>query len=139
MAKLDSSIGDWPEIPKIPVEFKPCNGGRIAHVVADLGILGEWEIGNIRVDEATVKECEEDATEFMEGCKVEIQHAFNRLILRIAAVALVKRGEGCFPMVGWYSHALVDAHGEEKANEMLDGQLANMLKYRKQGFGLHEA
>ena len=77
--------------------------------------------------------------EMTKDCTEEVQTAFNRLILRIAASALVKRGEGCFPMVGWYSHALVDIHGEEKANEMLDGQLANMLKYRKQGFGLHDA
>ena len=126
----------WPEIPEIPVEFKSSDtGGLIAEIEVDLGILGKWEIGILRFDEPNL----ETEEEYRASSKEEIQHAFNRLILRIAASALIKRDAGCFPMVGWYAHALVDAHGEEKANEMLDEQLAEMLKYRKEGIGLHDA
>lgn len=128
-----SNLG-WPKIPEIPVEFKSCDGSMVAHIVVDLGILGEWEIGNLRFDEDN-PETEE---EYKASAKAEVQHAFNRLILRIAASALVKRGEGCFPVIGWYAHRLVEEHGEEKANEMTDRQLAELFKYRKEGIGLHE-
>lgn len=129
-----SNLG-WPEIPEIPVEFKSCDGNMVAHVVVDLGILGEWEVGDVRADEATFKEF---TPEEIEDVKAEIQHAFNRLLMRIAASALVKRGEGCFPVIGWYAHALVEEHGEEKANEMIDRDIAELLKYRKDGVGFHE-
>ena len=125
----------WPEIPKIPVNFKPCDsGGLKADILVDLGVLGEWELGGATVNEPDPVEEKEQKEEV----KAEIQAAFNRLLMRIAASALVKRGEGCFPVIGWYANALVEEHGEEKANELLDGQLAEMFKYREEGIGLHE-
>ncbi len=92
----------WPEIPKIPVEFKPCDGGMNADTTADLGILGEWALGNMQMDMAAFKEI---TPEEMKELKDEVQYAFNKLILKFAAVALVKRGEGYGPLVTLYEYA----------------------------------
>jgi len=129
-----SNLG-WPKIPEVPVDFKPCgSGGFKADVLVDLGILGEWELGGATINESDPVAREEQKTEL----RTEVQAAFNRLLMRIAASALVKRGEGCFPVIGWYAHRLVEEHDEKKANEMLDGQLAELFKYREEGIGLHE-
>lgn len=134
MADLGSNL-DWPKIPEVPVDFKPnARGALEAEIFVDLGILGKWEIGKLQIDQpdpvAEKKEMADDVA--------EVQRAFERLLMRIAASAMVERGEGCFPVIGWYAHRLVEEHGEEKANEMLDGQLAELFKYRKEGIGLHE-
>jgi len=131
---IGDSIG-WPKIPEIPVNFKPCDsGGFKAKILVDLGILGEWEIGEFRIDEPDPVAKKREKEEIV----AEVQVAFNRLLMRIAAMALIKRDGGCFPVIGWYANALVEEYGEEKANEMLDGQLTELFKFREDGIGLHE-
>lgn len=106
---MESEKSTWPKIPEIPVDFKPVDGEMVAYVTADLGILGEWEVGDVRVDEPTFKKF---TSEEIADVKAEIQIAFNRLILRIAAVALVERGEGLQPIIGWYEDLEESRHEE---------------------------
>lgn len=126
---------DWPEIPEIPVEFKPVDGGMVANVVVDLGFLGEWEVGNVKSSEADFKEF---TPEELEDIKEEIQFAFNRLMMRIAASALIKENKGCFPAIIWYALALKEKHGAEKANEMVEKDLRELLQCRENGVGFYE-
>ena len=125
----------FPTIPEIPVGFKPNASGALeAEIVVDLGILGEWEIGKFQIDEPDpVTEEKERADDI-----AEVQRAFDRLLMRVAASAMIKRGEGCFPVISWYALALKEKYGEEKANEMIDGNIAELLNYRKDGVGFHE-
>ena len=129
-----SNLG-WPKIPEIPVDFKPNTSGALeAEIVVDLGILGKWEIGKFQIDDpdpvAEEKEMADDIA--------EVQIAFERLLMRVAASAMIKRGKGCFSVISWYALALKEKYGEEKANEMIDGDIAELLNYRKDGVGFHE-
>lgn len=129
-----SNLG-WPEIPEIPVDFKSnASGGLEAEIVVDLGILGKWEIGKFQIDEpdpvAEEKEMADDVS--------EVQRAFERLLMRVAASAMIKRGEGCFSVISWYALALKEKYGDEEANEMIDKDIAELLNYRKGGVGFHE-
>jgi len=107
----------WPEIPEIEVKFEPYEHdgsiGLIANPQVDLGILGVWDIGGeIWIRDTEGISLEEQIVEI----KTEVQYAFSRLLLRIAAVALVKRGEGLAPIEAWYEYALKehDTFKEEK-------------------------
>jgi len=103
----------WPEIPKIEVKFEPYEHndsslGLMANPRADLGILGMWDIGG----EIWIRDMEDiSLEEQIAEIKTEVQHAFSRLLLRIAAVALVKRGEGLAPIETWYETAAKDLLG----------------------------
>lgn len=125
----------WPEIPEIPVYFKPNASGALeAEIVVDLGVLGKWEIGKFQIDEPdSVAEEKEMADDI-----AEVQRAFERLLMRVAASAMIKRGEGCFSVISWYALALKEKYGEEKANEMIDENITELLNYRKEGVGFHE-
>ena len=125
----------WPEIPEIPVDFKLVDGEMVADVTADLGILGEWEVGVIKV---SILEFEEFTSEEMEDIKNEIQTAFSRLMMRVATSALIKRNKGCYPAIIWYALALKEKHGAEKANEMIEKDLRDLLQCRENGVGFHE-
>jgi hypothetical protein len=129
-----SNIG-WPVIPEIPVVFKLVDGEMVAHVIADLGILGEWEVGEVKASES---DFEEFTPEELEDIKGEIQVAFNRLMMRVATSALIKQGKGCFPAIIWYATALEEEHGAEKANEMIEKDLRDLLQCRENGVGFHE-
>ncbi|KKN47916.1 hypothetical protein LCGC14_0658150 [marine sediment metagenome] len=125
----------WPEIPELPVDFKPnARGALEAEILVDLGILGKWEIGKFQIDEpdpvAEKKEMADDVA--------EVQRAFERLLMRVAASAMFKRGEGCFSVISWYALALKEEHGAEKANEMIEKDIAELLNYRKDGVGFYE-
>ncbi len=125
----------WPEIPEIPVDFKPNDsGGLEANIVVDLGVLGKWKLGEVRIDEPDPVAEEREKAETV----AEIQAAFNRLLMRVVASAMIKRGKGCFSVISWYALALKEKYGEEKANEMIDGDIAELLNYRKNGVGFHE-
>jgi len=129
-----SNLG-WPEIPEIPVDFKPNASGALeAEIVVDLGVLGKWKLGEIRIDEPDPVAEDREKAETV----AEIQAAFNRLLMRVAASALVKQDKGCFPAIIWYAAALKEKHGTEKANEMIDKDIAELLNYRKDGVGFHE-
>ncbi len=129
-----SNLG-WPEIPEILVDFKPNDsGGLEANIIVDLGVLGKWELGEVRIDEPDPVAEEREKAETV----AEIQVAFNRLLMRVAASALVKQDKGCFPVITWYAVALKEKHGMEKANEMIDKDIAELLDYRKDGVGFHE-
>lgn len=102
-----------PKIPGIPVVFKPCDGGLVAEVDVDLGVLGIHGL-EIRVDEKTLKEFDSDPAwqaEVKEEAKREIQYAFGELLLKYAAVVLVNRGEGLLPMANRYEVALQELKG----------------------------
>ncbi len=129
-----SNIG-WPVIPDIPVEFKLVDGEMVACVVADLGILGEWEVGNVKASESDFKEFR---PEEIEDITNEIQVAFSRLMMRVATSALIKRNKGCYPAIIWYAQALKEEHGAEKANEMIEKDLRDLLQCRENGVGFYE-
>lgn len=99
----------FPELPEIEVEFKPHvfddgSRGLIADppVVIDLGILGEFEIGSILLTDMEDIPLEEQKAEI----RKEVQVAFQSLLFRFAAVALVERGDGLSPIASWYEDAL---------------------------------
>lgn len=129
-----SNIG-WPVIPDIPVDFKPVGGKMVAYVTADLGILGKWDVGDVGCDEAEFKEF---TPEELEDVTREIQVAFNRLMMRVATSALIKQDKGCYPAIIWYAAALEEKHGAEKANEMIEKDLRDLLQCRENGVGFHE-
>jgi len=120
VANQMSEEGKWPKVPEIEVKFEPYehdNGsiGLIANPRVDLGILGVWDLGG----EIWIRDMEDiSLEEQIVEIKTEVQYAFSRLLLRIAAVALVKRGEGLAPIEAWYEHALKehDTFKEEKVN-----------------------
>lgn len=98
----------FPELPEIEVEFKPHvfdDGSRGLQsdppIVISLGILGEFELGPILLTEMEDIPLEEQKAEI----RKEVQVALGRLLLRFAAVVLVKRGEGLAPIEGWYEDA----------------------------------
>ena len=100
---------EWPKIPKIPVDFKKVDGAMVAEVKTNLGILGEWETGNLSIDAKTIEESStEELDELVKAATEEIQYAFTRFILKLAAVALVEGKEGYAPLVHYYERALED-------------------------------
>ncbi len=100
---------EWPKIPEIPVDFKKVDGDLIAEVKIDLGILGEWETGGLKIDLETLESSsKEELEEMMKDVTEEIQYTFTRFILKLAAVALVKGGEGYAPLLHYYERALGD-------------------------------
>lgn len=117
------------------MDFKPNDsGGLEANIVVDLGVLGKWKLGEVRIDEPDPVAEEREKAETV----AEIQAAFNRLLMRVVASAMIKRGKGCFSVISWYALALKEKYGEEKANEMIDKDIAELLNYRKNGVGFHE-
>ena len=102
-------------IPEIEVEFKPHvfddgSKGLMVDppVVLDLGVLGEFKIGTLQVKDMEDVSLEEQTAEV----RKEVQVALERLLLRFAAVVLVKRGEGLSPVGVWYEDALREAEAE---------------------------
>lgn len=109
---LDEHWVKFPRIPEIEVEFKPHvfddgSKGLIVDppVVIDLGILGEFELGSIPLADEEDLPMDEQKAEV----RKEVQVALERLLLRFAAVVLVKRGEGLSPVGIWYEGALREA------------------------------
>lgn len=101
----------FPELPEIEVEFKPHvfdDGSRGLQsdppIVISLGILGEFELGPILLTEMEDIPLEEQKAEI----RKEVRIAFQSLLFRFAAVALVERGEGLSPIASWYESASRD-------------------------------
>ena len=60
-------------------------------------------------DRETLEGCsKEEQEELVKDVTEEIQYAFTRFILKLAAVALVKADEGYAPLVSYYEKALGD-------------------------------
>ena len=93
----------WPVIPEIEVEFKPAGqGGLVTSPGVDLGVLGEWEFGEIRIKE------DSNIEEAKPEIRAQVQKIFKSLLLRAAAVILVNQDQGVHPIV-----VLYDAYRDE--------------------------
>lgn len=99
---------DWPKIPEIEVIFIPQGDGSLkADVIEiDLGLLGKWKLPGMAIVDPKTLGDPEFLKECMEDSRREVQTAFGRIILKAAALILVKRGQGISPMLGWYETAL---------------------------------
>lgn len=95
----------WPRIPVMELEFKSHpRGGLVAEKKIDLGILGEFSLGPVIIDEPDpVKE-----KEFIREAQVQAQVSFNEVLLTYATVVLMNMGEGYSPIVNRYELALKD-------------------------------
>jgi len=95
----------WPSIPVMKLEFKPHpEGGLVAEEKIDLGILGEFSLGPVIIDEPDpVKEAE-----YIQEAQTQAQLSFNEVLLTHAVMVLVNMGEGYFPIVNRYELALSD-------------------------------
>ena len=121
---------DWPKIPGIPVDFKPDGeGGLIAEVDVDLGILGKWSPGNFQIDGALLRELEDPKfrAQNMKEITEEVHHAFSKLLIRIVSAAMVNDAEtGDNELLIRYKQALTEFYGEDKATDIFNQELASM-------------